>query len=166
MKATLILSLLLLLTLVRSQTLFEEKFLLGSHKKDKEGNKKHRSDTNPIFNEEKPIMSENKKYLAKLIQGGDLALYEIKEEGESRQNLLWSTELKEDNKGFKRNLYRTEKGVLVLRKPNSTKNLWTSKCKIEEKSDYNITVTDDGKLCLIGDGEEVWCHNYEEEDCE
>ena len=167
MKATLILSLLLLLTLVRSQSLFEEKFLLGSSKKDKE-NKEHKSDYKKILKEESPIYSNNKQFLAKIHKGGDLALYGIKNEGESHQILLWSTELSEESKGFKRNLYRSKNGVLTLRKDNSSKDLlWSSKCQVEEQSEYKLIVTDDGSLCLIGDSEDpIWCHDYEADYCE
>ena len=168
MKATLILSLLLLLTLVRSQSLFEEKFLLGSSKKDKE-NKKHKNDYTNILKEESPIYSNNKKFLAKIQKRGDLALYEIKNEGESHQILLWSTELSKESKGFKRNLYSSKNGVLTLRKDNSSKDLWSSKCKVEEQSEseYKLIVTDDGRLCLIRDSEDpIWCNDYEEDDCE
>ena len=168
MKATLILSLLLLLTLVRSQSLFEEKFLLGSSKKDKE-NKEHKSDYKKILKEESPIYSNNKQFLAKIHKGGDLALYEIKNEGESHQILLWSTELSKESKEFKRNLYRSKTGVLTLRKDNSSKDLWSSNCEVEEQSEskYKLIVTDDGSLCLIGDSEDpIWCNDYEEDDCE
>ena len=166
MKATLILSLLLLLTLVRSQSLFEEKFLLGSSKKDKE-NKEHKSDYKKILKEESPIYSNNKQFLAKIHRGGDLALYGIQNEGESHQILLWSTELSEESKGFKRNLYRSKKGVLTLREDKSSKALWSSKCRVEEQSKYKLIVTDDGSLCLIGDSEDpIWCHDYEADYCE
>ena len=168
MKATLILSLLLLLTLVRSQSLFEEKFLLGSSKKDKE-NKEHKSDYKKILKEESPIYSNNKQFLAKIQKDGDLALYEINNEGESHQTLLWSTELSEESKGFKRHLYRSKKGVLTLRKDNSSKDLWSSNCEVEEQSEskYKLIVTDDGRLCLIRDSEDpIWCNDYEEDDCE
>ena len=166
MKATLILSSLLLLTLVRSQTLFEEKFLLGSHKKDKEDNKKHKNDYTNIMKEETPLYSNNGQYLAKIIQEGDLAVYEIKKEGESHQVLLWSTQLSKKSKGFKRNLFLSNEGVLVLRKPGSTKNLWTSKCIFDESSNYNLIVTDEGRLCVIKDDEEFWCNDYGDDYCE
>lgn len=169
MKATLILSLLLLLTLVRSQSLFEEKFLLGSSKKDKE-NKEHKSDYKKILKEESPIYSNNKQFLAKIQKGGDLALYEIQNEGASHQILLWSTELSKESKGFKRNLYVSKNGVLKLRKDKSSKALWSSKCRVEEheeQSEYKLIVTDDGSLCLIGDSEDpIWCHDYEADYCE
>ena len=172
MKATLILSLLLLLTLVRSQSLFEEKFLLGSSKKDKE-NKEHKSDYKKILKEESPIYSNNKQFLAKIHKGGDLALYGIKNEGESHQILLWSTELSKESKGFKRNLYVSKNGVLKLRKDKSSKALWSSKCKVEEheeheeQSEYKLIVTDEGRLCLIGDSEDpIWCNGYEVDYCE
>ena len=76
-----------------------------------------------ILKEESPIYSNNKKFLAKIQKRGDLALYEIKNEGESHQILLWSTELSKESKGFKRHLYRSKKGVLTLRKDNSSKDL-------------------------------------------
>ena len=168
MKATLILSLLLLLTLVRSQSLFEEKFLLGSSKKDKE-NKEHKSDIKYILKEESPIYSNNEKFLAKIQKRGDLALYEIKNEGESHQILLWSTELSKESKGFKRNLYVSKNGELTLRKDKSSKDLWSSNCQVEEQSEseYKLIVTDDGRLCLIRDSEDpIWCNDYEADDCE
>ena len=168
MKATLILSLLLLLTLVRSQSLFEEKFLLGSSKKDKE-NKKHKSDYEKILIEESPIYSNNGRFLAKIHKRGDLALYEIQNEGASHQILLWSTELSKESKGFKRNLYVSKNGELTLRKDKSSKDLWSSNCQVEEQSEseYKLIVTDDGSLCLIGDSEDpIWCHDYEADYCE
>ena len=163
MKATALISILLLLALVRSDKLFEEHTLLGASRE----NKDKKSDVTRVLSGGETKESPKGTYFVKLETTGDLILYKSKNESDDEQ-FIWSTNLGDEYKGVKRNAFITKSGQLILAKDKKSTPFWHAfyEDDKEAKKGYTLEVTEEGELCVFSAGKHrtIWCHTDEMEE--